>query len=145
MNKVSEEIIEIDGKEYTLWINRAGIVNWEKATKLQATAKDLGEKYNNTDLENGEVSEEEFETNPFGENDYDADEEHLIDIYRKFYFMALFKNHNLSKQEAGELFDKALEEYGIDQLAELAQKMIETANKNNNSNLKNLKALQSTK
>ena len=59
--------------------------------------------------------------------------------------MALFKNHNLSKQEAGELFDKALEEYGIDQLAELAQQMIETANKNNNSNLKNLKALKSTK
>lgn len=145
MNKVSEVIIEIDGKEYTLWINRAGIVNWEKATKLQSTAKDLDERYKNIDLKNGEVSEEDFEANPFGENDYDADEEHLIDIYRKFYYMALFKNHHLSKQEASDLYDKALEEYGIDQLGQLAVKMIEEANTNRNSNLKNLKALQSTK
>ena len=145
MNNISEEIIEIDGKEYTLWINRAGIVNWEKATKLQSTAKDLDERYKNLDIKNGEVSEEEFEKNPFGENDYDADEQHLIDIYRKFYYMALYKNHQLSKQEASDLYDKAIEEYGIDQIGQLAVQMIEEANKNRNSNLKNLKALQPTK
>ena len=143
MNNISEELIEIDGKEYTLFINRAGIVNWEKATKLQATAKDLEEKYKN--ITDGEVSEEDFEANPFGENDFDADEQHAIDIYRKFYFMALYKNHQLSKQEASDLFDKAIEEYGIDQLVELAQQMLTSANTNKQANLKNLKALKSTK
>ena len=41
----SEEIIEIDGKEYKLFINRIGIVNWEKMTKAKRMGKALEEKY----------------------------------------------------------------------------------------------------
>ena len=39
---ISEEKIEIGGVEYTLFLNRTGIVNWEKMTKLNKKAQ----KYN---------------------------------------------------------------------------------------------------
>ena len=142
MNKnISEEIIEIDGKEYTLFINRTGIVNWEKATSLKTTAKELTEKYKEKD--NKIVFDDNFD--PFSsEFDIDEDEKKLYDAYSKFYWMALYKNHKLTIKEADELFYKAVDEYGINQLAELAQQMIESAN-TDNTNLKNLKALKSTK
>ena len=43
--KFSEEIIEIDGKEYTLFMNRQGVVNWEKITKLKEKSQKYQEKY----------------------------------------------------------------------------------------------------
>ena len=142
MNKnISEEIIEIDGKEYTLFINRTGIVNWEKATKLDSTAKEIEQKYKNND--NEVVFDDNFD--PFSsDNNIDEDEQKLYDAYSKFYWMALYKNHKLTIKEADELFYKAVDEYGINQLAELAQQMIESAN-TDNTNLKNLKALKSTR
>ena len=146
MNKnFSEEIIEIDGKEYTLFVNRAGVTNWEKATKLKEKSKEYEKKYmNNNQDDNYEFSDE---INPLEGDfeDLDEDEKVLIDVYRKFYWMALYQNHKLSIKDASDLFDKALEEYGIEQLAELAQQILENINSNNNQNLKNLKALKSTK
>ena len=141
MNKnISEEIIEIDGKEYTLFVNRIGIVNWEKATKLASTIKNVQDKYSKED----DVVFDD-NCNPFESNyDIDDDEKELYDIYSKFYWMALYTHHKLSINEANDLFYKAIDEYGINQLAELAQQMIEAIN-TDNRNLKNLKALKSTK
>lgn len=145
MNKsFSEEIIEIDGKEYTLFVNRIGVVNWEKATKLKDKSKYYEDKYANSDKEEYEFNDD---INPFEGDmkDLEEDEKTLIDVYSKFYWMALYKNHKLSVADANSLFEKALEEYGIEQLADLAQQMLENINSNNNKNLKNLKALKSTK
>ena len=35
MKELSTEIINIDGKDYTLFLNRAGLVAWEKYTKCE--------------------------------------------------------------------------------------------------------------
>lgn len=144
MKNFSEEVIEVDGKEYTLFINRIGIVNWEKATKLTDLAKTMESKYKDSNEEI--VFNDDFD--PFSENydskEIDEDEQKLYDVYSKFYWMALYKNHKLSIKKANDLFHKAIEEYGIYQLAELAQQMIENAN-TQSGNLKNLKALKSTK
>ena len=70
----------------------------------------------------------------------------MSDIYAKFYWVALYQNHKLSVSEAKKLFDKAVEEYGIDQLIQLANQMLENANKDLvGKSIKNLKALKSTK
>ena len=37
----SEEHIEIDGKDYTLFLNRKGIVSWENITKFSNKAKEM--------------------------------------------------------------------------------------------------------
>lgn len=144
MKNFSEEIIEIDGKEYTLFVNRIGIVNWEKATKLSETAKELENKYKNSE-QNFEFNDncDPFATN-YSDSEIDEDEKKLYDLYSKFYWMALYKHHKLTINEANDLFYKAIDEYGIQQLSDLAEQMIKNAN-NQNANLKNLKALKSTK
>ena len=141
----SEEIIEIDGKEYKLFINRIGIVNWEKMTKAQRMGKALEEKYSNFDSEEEIIINDD--TNPFESNiDIDEDEKIIFDIYSKFYWMALYTNHKLKLSEAEELFKKALVDYGYEQLIDLALQMLEEANTDSNKGeLKNLKALKSAK
>ena len=146
MNKnFSEVIIEIDGKEYTLFVNRAGVTNWEKATKLKEKSKEYELKYMNVNQDSNYEFSDEINPLEGDFEDLDEDEKVLIDVYRKFYWMALYQYHKLSIKDASDLFDKALEEYGIEQLAELAQQILEDINTNNNQNLKNLKALKSTK
>ena len=152
MNKnVSEEIIEIGGKEYTLFLNRTGIVNWEKMTKLN----DKAEKYQK--VAEQLTSDEEIEitdnSNPLelytGINEEELDNQfnEMIEMYVKFYWVALYTHHKLPLNQVRELFNEAIAEYGIDQLAELANQMIENANKDmmNSKERKNLKALKSTK
>lgn len=152
MNKnISEEIIEIGGKEYTLFLNRTGIVNWEKMVKLS----DKAEKFQKTAKELQEVSNEveiTDETNPFemygdiNENELDEQLNEMIEIYIKFYWVALYTHHKLTIGQVKELFNVAMEEYGIEQLSELANQMIETANSDlMKKERKNLKALKSTK
>lgn len=146
MKNFSEEVIEIDGKEYTLFINRIGIVNWEKATKLQETASNIEKKYKNKGNNPIEFTDD---IDPFqsdiDENELANDEKQLYDLYSKFYWVALYKHHKLSIKEADDLFYKAIDEYGINQLAELAQQMVSEANNQKYGDLKNLKALKSTK
>ena len=77
--------------------------------------------------------------------DLEKDEQELRNIYIKWYWIALYTNHKLTLSEVTELFAKAEEEYGIEQLVELANKMTEQANKNQNSNLKKLEALNQAK
>lgn len=154
MNKnISEEKIEIGGKEYTLFLNRKGIVNWERFTKLNEKA----EKYDKLrDELTKETTDDDVEidenTNPF-ELYSDVDEDMLEtqlaemkDLYAKFYWVALYTHHKLTLSQARELFEEAEKEYGINQLAELANQMLETANSDIiNREPKNLKALKSTK
>ena len=75
----------------------------------------------------------------------EKDEQELKDIYVKWYWIALYTNHKLTLSEVNDLFTKAEEEYGIEQLIELANKMTEQANKNQNANLKKLEALNQMK
>lgn len=145
MNKsFSEEIIEIDGKEYKLFVNRIGIVNWEQKTGLQDKAKDIKEKYQKLDGEEANnVIEDDYD--PFAEySDLEADEAEMKEIYSKFYHMALYKHHKFTVSEANELFEKAIAEYGLNQLAELALQILDEVNAPSEQT-KKLKALKSTK
>ena len=145
---ISEETIEIGGNEYKLFLNRKAILNWEHLTH----PTELSKKYQ--DLISGNTQQEielEDDTNPlemFGGVDEELDNAlaEMTDIYAKFYWVALYQNHKLSISKAKELFDKAVEEYGIDQLIQLANQMLENANKDLvGKSTKNLKALKSTK
>lgn len=152
MNKnISEEIIEIGGKEYTLFLNRIGIINWERMVNLNEKSNEFN-KLANEIVEVNEDIEINEDTNPFemyediNENVLNEQLAQMIDIYAKFYWVALYTHHKLSLSQARELFDIAMEEYGIEQLSELANQMIEVANKDMmKKERKNLKALKSTK
>ena len=154
MQEFSKETIEIDGKEYTLFLNRKGLVSWENITKITKRADEFKDKYKGITekLKDDKPVEVTDETNPFeysddSANDLLQDEEMLIDIYVKFYWIALYENHKLNITETRELFDKARQEYGLQQLIELANQMIEDSNKNKfeNQELKKLTALRQTK
>lgn len=154
MKEFSSEPIEIDGKEYTLFINRKGIVSWENITKVSKRADDLQKKYKSTIdkmKEDNPISVDD-NSNPFdfvddSVNDLYEDEKLLEDIYIKFYWIALYEKHKLPISEVEKLYAKAKEEYGNDQLMQLANQMIEEANtdKYGNTELKKLTALHQTK
>lgn len=155
MAQLSNEKIEIDGKEYTLFLNRKGLLSWEKITQLSKTAEKLSDKYKGI-TEEIEKKDTPIEVkdgdNPFDvlsesfDGSIDEDEEKLRDIYVKFYWIVLYENHKLSISEVRILFDKAEEEYGLEQLMALANQMIEDINKNKygKTPVKKLKALRPT-
>lgn len=150
MNNFSEEIIEVEGIEYKLFLNRAGISLWEKTTKFSEFAKLLEKKYKGgVDLDKELEIDDEFNPNSMLEefSDIDEDEEKLTKSITMFYCIALSKNHNLNLAQTKEWFKKAEEEYGIEQLTALMVQMIENANVSaaGSNNLKNLKALKSTR
>lgn len=146
----SEKTIEIDGKEYILFLNRKGISSWENITKASKVAAELESKYKDNLVEtNEEIPDVKDDSNPFDFSNseeieaIEKDEELLKQVYIKFYWIALYTNHKFSIEQATELFEKAEQEYGIEQLVELANKMVEDANKNRygNTQLKKLAAL----
>ena len=47
MKELSKEIIEVNGKEYTLFLNRKGLVAWEKITNATKLGKQIEDKYSN--------------------------------------------------------------------------------------------------
>ena len=155
MKEFSKEIIEINGTEYTLFLNRKGIISWENITKVSKKANELQEKYKGVSeiLNNDKPIDIKNDDNPF---DYSGNEEieqleednkMLRDIYIKFYWIALYENHKLPLDKVVELFEQAEKEYGIEQLIELANQMIEDANSNKygNTEIKKLTALHQTK
>ena len=155
MKNASTEIIEIDGKEYTLFLNRKGIVAYEKFCKEEnEKIKKLEEKYK-TSIEKLEKSNYEIDenTNPFEDlddlDDLESDLELEKTVFVKIYWIMLYENHKLSLEEVKKLYDKAVEEYGEQQLRDLVQQMIEGVNinayDNENKELKNLKALKPKK
>lgn len=146
-NNVSECKIEIDGQEYTLFLNRTGIVNWEKMTKLEDKVGKYGELKKTIEGESEiEINDDTDPFTMFGESeDIDESISSMLDVYVKFYWVALYTHHKLTLNQTRELFDKAVEEYGVNQLAELANQMLEDANNNMFEKRKNLSALRPTK
>jgi len=147
MKEFSKEIIEIDGQEYTLFLNREGIVAWEKfCKKEQKEVEKLQEKYKN--IVGDEVVSITEDTNPFeGIEDIDNDAETISIMYERLYWIMLYTEHKFTPTQAKELYDKAVAEYGEEQIILLGNQMIEDANKDNvnKQNLKNLAALRSKK
>jgi hypothetical protein len=165
MNSFSEEIIEVDGIEYKLFLNRAGIALWEKTTKFSEFAELLNKKYNSEYIEDFKddnlIVDDNFDPSKLlaDFDSFDEDEEKLRNSILTFYCIALSRNHNMSLGATKEWFDKAEngtfnengepnnDAYGIEQLTQLMMQMIQNANTSTNqvNSLKNLKALKSTK
>ena len=153
MNKnISERTIEIGEKEYTLFLNREGIVGWEKASNFQTRVirfQTLAKK-----IQDGETAYEVAnDANPFelGKEEEPANEEYesaledMRDVVAKFLWVATYTHHKLKVDEATDLYKQAEEEYGFDQMFQLLLEMVEDANSDMVSKRKNLKALKSTK
>lgn len=152
MNKnISERIIEIGDKEYTLFLNREGVVGWEKASNFQTRImrfQELAQQIRDND--NYMVAND---ANPFEiaedkdpmEKEYEEALNDMRDVIAKFLWVALYTHHKLKVDEAKELYDKAEEEYGYEQMFQLVLEMLEDANTDKVTNRKNLKALKSTK
>lgn len=143
MKEFSKEIINIGGVDYTLFLNRKGIVAWENIVKatakkqeLEKTAKEINSEIKIKDGDNPfEISHAEDLL--FAENE-------TINSYAKLYWIMLYEEHKLDFSKVQELFNQAISEYGLEALAELALQMIEDANKNQSENneLKKLTALR---
>lgn len=158
MKEISQEVIEIDNKEYKLFLNRKGIVAYEKYCKEEL--KDLNEvreKYNDMikTFESDEVVPINDDTDPFAGlddiNDEDTEKNIALvhKMYVKLYWIMLYENHKLSLNSVEELYNKAVEEYGESQIQALADQMMEEVNvapkSEEKQNLKNLKALKPKK
>lgn len=158
MKEFSKDTIEIDGKEYTLFLNRLGVVAYERYTEqIQNNIKDLTKQV----IEVGQGLEEKElvindETNPF-EDEFVKKAEELtseaekngLELSKRVFWILLYTNHKLTLKEASELYDKACKEYGREQVDELVTLMIAEVNsnkfENENKDLKNLKALHQRK
>lgn len=128
MKEYSQEIIEIDGVEYTLFLNRAGILAWERYS-----AKENGEISKFRDLYNKISTNEETtikdDTNPFEDADLLLkSEESTVKSYKKMFWILLYTHHKMTLEQAIELFDKACEEYGREQVIALENQMVDDAN-----------------
>lgn len=140
MKEFSKETITIDGKEYTLFLNRKGIVAWEKITNFGEKYKDIADRYNNV------IAKEEIEVkdgdDPFEisntekVDDIEIESQEVIEDYIKLYWIMLYDSHKLTISETRELWNKAVNGtesepgYGVQQLMDLASQMIEDANTN---------------
>lgn len=148
MNKVSEEIIEIDGKEYSLFLNRDGIVAWELYS--QREQKKAKERFDELKPYIEKVANNEFNVNDdvdplkIGEeiNSVSNGEQETVELYRILYWIMFSKNHHFKFEEASKLFDKAVEEYGTEQIILLGVQMINDANVDKYGKSKNLPALR---
>lgn len=158
MKEFSKDVIEIDGKEYTLFLNRLGVVAYERYTEqIQNDIKDLTKQV----IEAGQGLEGKElvindETNPF-EDEFVKKAEELtskaekngLELSKRIFWILLYTNHKLTLKEASELYDKACKEYGREQVDELVTLMIAEVNsnkfENENKDLKNLKALHQRK
>lgn len=153
MKEFSKEVIEINGKEYTLFLNRKGIVAWEKYSKKEQEKLEKEKSYYKELFDNNkQVEEITNETNPFEGLDkldnMSEDEKLLSSSYRKLYWIMLYTDYQFSIEEVNKLYDIACKEYGEAQLIALGVQMIEDANSNlitKNNELKNLKALRPSK
>jgi hypothetical protein len=158
MKEFSKEIIEIDGKEYTLFLNRLGVVAFEKYTeKMKKNVQDMVEDVKKLAEEgSGKDTEITADTNPFEDDFMKKSEELLVkaeenalETIQRMYWILLYTEHKLSLEEVKELYNKACKEYGDEQVDALAMQMLEEVQtnkfENENKDLKNLKALHQPK
>lgn len=154
MNEISKEVIEIDGKEYTLFLNRIGLVAIEKFTREEMQKVEEAQKLVGS-FESKEIVEINDDTDPFeglenAEKAIDDIEKVKNKIYQKMFWVMLRTSHKLTPQECFDLYDKAVEEYG-DQVNKLIDQIVEDINKDKatpeekQKEVKNLKALRPTK
>ena len=148
MKEFSKEIINIDGVDYTLFLNRKGIVAWERITKARQRQNELKNKIK--ELNSNEELEIKSGDNPFeisGADDILEAEEQSKSYYKKLFWVMLYENHKLDYKDVEILFDKAVTEYGYESLIELSLQMLEDANINQSENneLKKLTALRPKK
>lgn len=150
MKNFSEETIEVNGVEYTLFLNRKGVVAWERdAKEWQEELQNVQNKYSNLELESRQKEEND---NPFeGLDDVDNLEEAkklTNQVYESLYRIMLYTHHPLNRTEAHEWYENAISEYGDEQILNLAVQMLQDANDNKVSKeteLKKLKALRQAK
>lgn len=148
MKEFSQEIIEIGGVEYTLFLNRAGILAWERYSQREnEEVYKLRELYNK--ISNEEKVEISDETNPLEDAEtLLKSEEGTLNSYKKLFWILLSTNHKTPYSEALKLFDKACEEYGRTQVIALEDQMMSDANTDRvseNTELKKLTALRQMK
>lgn len=148
MNEFSKEVIEIDGVEYTLFLNRTGMIAIEKY--IAKEQKQLEELQNLADgVNNGETLEINDDVDPLAGLEDISDVEGIkTTIYKKMFWIMLSTTHKLSYSVACELYDKAVETYGK-QVDLLLDQIVQDTNinrieKEENKNVKNLKALRPT-
>ena len=151
MKEFSQETIDIGNEAYILFLNRKGIIAWEKFCKEESEkAKKLDEKYKGLVLDSNDITIND-NTNPFEGleeiDDIEEDQKTVSTIYRKLYWIMLYTNHQFNMTKVNELYDKAIEEYGEPQLIALGQQMMDEANSNlvEKQDLKNLAALKPKK
>ena len=84
MKDFSKEIINIDGEDYTLFLNRKGIIAWEKyANEENSKLSEISKKYDNILDTNAEITED---TNPFEDiEDIEEDVNTASNSYKKLY------------------------------------------------------------
>lgn len=151
MKSISEEIIEVDGKEYTLFLNRKGVVAWEKDTaEVQSRLQELENKYSNFEEKIVSEKKKANDDNPFeGLDDVDGMEEDarlMHETFDSLYRIMLYTHHPMNRDKASEWYNKACEEYGEQQMMALGSQMISDMNVDTNQReLKKLKALRPTK
>ena len=151
MKEIGKEIIEISGVNYILFLNRKGIVAWEKFAKDEADiVKEIGGRLATVN-EPAEIKED---TNPFEGleviDEYDKENEAVTTYYQKLYWIMLYDEHKFSFEKAKEIYNLACEEYGEGQVIALAVQMLEDANddlqkEQHQKEVKNLKALRPTR
>ena len=149
MKEISQEIINVKGKDYTLFLNRKGLIAWEKFSKEEnEKVAELQNKYEEM-FKDVEIKDD---TNPFESldnvEDIEKDKELVSNTYKRLYWIMLYTNHQLSVSDAEKWYEDASEEYGEPQLYELAQQMIEDMNTdklNETKSIKNLPALRPQK
>ena len=146
MKEISQEIINVKGKDYTLFLNRKGLIAWEKFCKDEnEKIQELQKKYEGL-FKDVEIKDD---TNPFESLDnveeIEQDKDLVSNTYKRLYWIMLYTNHKLSVSDAEKWYEDAVEEYGEPQLYELAQQMIEDMNTdltNETKSIKNLPALR---
>ena len=148
MNDFSKEVIEIDGVEYTLFLNRVGMIAIEKyIAKEQKQLEELQNLANG--VNSGETLEINDDVDPLAGLEDISDVEGIkTNIYKKMFWVMLSTTHKLSYSVACELYDKAVETYG-NQVDLLLDQIVQDTNinkvtKEENKNVKNLKALRPT-
>jgi len=150
MNEFSKEVIEIGGNEYTLFLNRAGIVAIEKFTREEKKKVEDLQKIV-SDVDNGGIIQITDDTDPLAglEDMVESSLEVQKKVYKKIFWIMLRTNHKLSYSEACSLYDDAYKEYG-NQVDLLIEQIMSDVNEDKvtieeNKNVKNLKALRPTK
>ena len=146
MKEFSKEIINIGGVDYTLFLNRKGVVAWENITKASRNKSNLEKTLSSI---NEEIIVKDGD-NPFEISNAEellSAENETKEYYAKLYWIMLYEEHKLDYSKVQELFEEAITEYGLDALAELAVQMMEDANKNQSESneLKKLAALRPKK